>query len=828
MLRIAVCLFLVILGTALNALKIGLQGERYARDGYEYYQRGDYDQAIRLYNLADAAAGGRMPTYHYWLGRLHIAVGDSLGAGAWFRKYLSSGDELYRQSVQDHFRILARQPKLFAKAYLRPMPDYFNSGNSDYGAITDPQGKHVYFTSLRPTRPDKENIWRAEIFRSGYGKPYLVQELSTDKNEAFGSFSEDSCSAWISGNYEKNKLDGDIYQVDYADTWSQPRNLSSLNSPQLDIQPMVFADRYLFFSSARTGGYGGTDLYVSELLEGEWSTPQNLGPLINTSANEQTPFLDFDGRTLYFASSGHPGFGGYDIFRAYKTGDSWQDWSLPENLGLPFNSPRNDRYFYHIPATNEGFLSSDRKVSGFEKIYRFTFEYPAQPSYIVRDEAGNLIVRQFQMPWQLSPEPEPDIELVPEIVFEPGPVEIVEPDPLWIASLPSPVLDKSHLSLEQPVNAVWVPLPPQPAPLTEPVWVAESDPVWISHSAPKALDPPRPQVVIYPPSSLQPLTQPPPRDLATIISPAPEHVTEPLPESASEPEPVPEIEPEPIILALTAPDWIPEPEAQSLPRPEPEKVTLPRSDLRPLTQIPSEPEPVLTSGEITPMQPDVGTATQQEVIDQPSPQFVPVGQLVRVQGMVTDQDGNPVLANVEITGEYLGMRTRNILITSSLGTFDGDLRWSDAYSVVVNEGGYLLYSDIIRLDPQTASLDLSIILRKLEKKKALAFGSVFFASDSALLSQTEKNNLDDVVLTLLNNPEVRVRVSGHAYENGTAKYNQDLSDRRARVVVDYLISKGIDKKRLSWSSYGKNQPLYGAVDPNELPKNRRVEIEVVK
>ncbi len=816
----ALAIFLI-LAAWLGALQIGLRGERYAQDGIEYYQRGDYTRAIKQFEAAERSADGSVPAYHYWLGKLHIALSDTTNAGIWLRKYLDSADTEYRDDVRSYFRILERQDKIFRRVNLRPMPDYFNSGNSDYGAIPDPAGKYVYFTSLRPARKDKENIWRAEIFRFGYGKPQLVDQLSTDKNEAWGCFSPAQDSAWISGNFEPDKLDGDIYLVDTSSGWSKPRNVAALNSPQTEIQPMLFQNRYLFFSSSRNGGLGGLDIYVSELRDGVWSVPENLGPTINTAGNEQTPFLDYDGNTLYFASTGHAGFGGYDLYKAYKIGEGWQNWSVPENLGLPLNSPRNDRHFHHIPATNEGFISSDRKVSGFEKIYRFTFDYPPQPSYIVADENGNLISQSLAeaLPTYESPEePEPVIP-VPEP--EPEEISIPEPDfPLYaqgeMIAVPAPQTT-SLRELELP------PLyRPEPDPISIPDYIAPGNPAFDLLAGQEQMSLPAPGRMTL-------------QDLQPYEVFRPEPVPEPIAVSEPEPEPTAVIVPEPLPeladIAIQDPELAFDRDFAAVSLPEPRHLALldnpPQALYRPVLPIRVAPEiPAVIASEPEPL-----TLVQESPETDPRdiPQIeAPPDHDVRIQGTVTDQEGNPVLTNLEITGIVNGIRTRNIVITSSQGEFDTVARWSPTLDLVINEGGYLLYTNVLRLEPDTFSLDLIITLRKLEKKKALAFGSVFFANESAQLSQSEKASLDDVILTLLNNPGVRVKISGHAYDSGTPKFNLDLSDRRARAVVDYLISKGIDKKRLSWDSYGNNQPIYGAVDPTEQYKNRRVEIEVTK
>ena len=746
--RVLTCLLLLFCGVTFYAL----QGERYANEGIAWYQRGDYDKAISQFLAADRSAGGKVPEYHYWLGRLYFAKADTVDARAWLDRYVASGDREYRDKVDAYYRIIRRQQSIFTDVSVRPMPSYVNSRSSDYGAVTDPEGKYLYFTSLRPDRLGKENIWRVELFRSGYGKPEVVKGLSSDKNESFGSFSSDGSTAWLAGNFEPGKLDGDLYSVMKSGGWSVPQNMSALNSPQVDLQPMVYRDSLLFFASSREGGLGGLDIYVSQKVNGVWTVPQNLGPTVNTAGNEQTPFLDADGNTLYFASNGHPGFGGYDIFKTYWIGNTWQNWSVPENLGLPLNSTRNDRYFFHIPATNEGYISSDRMVSGFEKIYQVNFQYSEQPSYIVLNEAGEMISQ-------------------PIAVERPLAGQEAEEETLVAKTTEFPELGKPQ-AMEEEVQTI-VP-PEQPS---EPVHqTVETD----QPAAGKELPEDKPMIVA---------------DFRPLEKPAESGTTELYLQPPSQ-ENLGQIEEPPAVAKL------------------------------PVQQPPYQEQPAI----LPPEHPE----SNLELIPTEKPEGVPgiepavSSHKVRFRGTVTDLEGHPVLSNVEVTGVTEGVRNRNIVITSGLGEFDTELRWAPSWDVVVNEGGYLIYSETVDLEPETEAVNLNIFLKKLEKKKAIAFGSIFFADKSADLTPEEKKALDDVVLTLLNNPSIKVKVSGHAYDTGTPRMNLDLSDQRAKIVVDYLISKGIDKKRLRWEGFGNNQPIYGLTDESESGKNRRVEIEVIK
>ena len=125
----------------------------------------------------------------------------------------------------------------------------------------------------------------------------------------------------------------------------------------------------LYFSSDKPGGYGGVDLYKSVRDQsGNWASPVNLGPTINTTGDEMFPFVAEDG-TLYFSSNGHVGLGGLDVFSTTPNKDSW---SAPENLGFPINT-NSDDFNYIIDKDNKnGYFASNRPGGhGDDDIYKF-------------------------------------------------------------------------------------------------------------------------------------------------------------------------------------------------------------------------------------------------------------------------------------------------------------------------------------------------------------------------------------------------------------------------------------------------------------------------
>ncbi|MBX2903474.1 MAG: PD40 domain-containing protein [Chitinophagales bacterium] len=135
--------------------------------------------------------------------------------------------------------------------------------------------------------------------------------------------------------------------------------------------PTLTADgKTLYFASDKPGGQGGVDLYVTHRqIGGEWSVPENLGADINTSGDEMFPYIAEDS-TLYFASNGHAGLGGLDVFSASQRGGKW---SAPENVGYPINSNKDDFGYIIEPDNKFGYFVSNRDGGvGDDDIYKFT------------------------------------------------------------------------------------------------------------------------------------------------------------------------------------------------------------------------------------------------------------------------------------------------------------------------------------------------------------------------------------------------------------------------------------------------------------------------
>ena len=173
----------------------------------------------------------------------------------------------------------------------------------------------------------------------------LTPQIKSDGDLYISSLSADGQTLYMTKN---DILNSDIY-VSYfkEDVWTNAVKLNmNINTKYWESYASESPDgSTLYFSSSRTKGYGGLDIYKSEKnsLTGDWGNAVNLGPVVNTHFNDDCPFLTGDGKRLYFSSQGHENLGGFDIFYTEKSVSD--NWTKPVNIGYPINSTDDDIFF---------------------------------------------------------------------------------------------------------------------------------------------------------------------------------------------------------------------------------------------------------------------------------------------------------------------------------------------------------------------------------------------------------------------------------------------------------------------------------------------------
>jgi outer membrane protein OmpA-like peptidoglycan-associated protein len=258
-----------------------------------------------------------------------------------------------------------------------------NSEYEDYAPVFSETEDEIVFTTRRRDDNLNQNVfddnkpWEDIFFSTKKeGKWTFAKNIGEPVNTPYHdsnlSLSADGNTLFIF----KDDGGGDIYFSERTNgIWSAPAPLPGIINSSFEEKSISMSadEKTLYFSSNRPGGYGGLDIYrATKDSKGAWSNVKNLGPKINTELDDDGPFIDYDGVTLYFSSRGRKGMGGFDVFRA-TFDPAANEWSEPENLGYPINTPDDDVFFVASKDGKRAYYSSIREDGmGYLDIYVIT------------------------------------------------------------------------------------------------------------------------------------------------------------------------------------------------------------------------------------------------------------------------------------------------------------------------------------------------------------------------------------------------------------------------------------------------------------------------
>ena len=275
-----------------------------------------------------------------------------------------------------------------------------NSPDDEYLPTLTADGHTLLFT--RYNRPAmSEDFYYSRFANGNWGKAIRMAEpLNSNENEGAGCISQDGRILYFTAcGRDDGEGRCDLY-ISYrkGNGWSTPQNLGPVvNTGGWESQPCLSIDgQTLYFVSDRKDGLGGMDIWRSTLIEGRWSQPVNMGPTINTKGDEKSPFISFDNQTLYFSSNGHVGMGGMDLFMCRRTGDS--TWSEPQNLGYPINTRGDESSLIVSPDGRTAIFSSDQfGGQGGLDLYSFALPEQVQSEPVVYKEEITEVAPELEV-----------------------------------------------------------------------------------------------------------------------------------------------------------------------------------------------------------------------------------------------------------------------------------------------------------------------------------------------------------------------------------------------------------------------------------------------
>lgn len=203
-------------------------------------------------------------------------------------------------------------------------------------------------------------------------------------------------------------------------------------------------------------------------------------------------------------------------------------------------------------------------------------------------------------------------------------------------------------------------------------------------------------------------------------------------------------------------------------------------------------------------------------------------QTIDLEGIVQDENGRPVSnATVEIINNATGEVIAKVK-ADALGKYATKLKAGKNYGIVISNDGYLFQSVNLDIPPGKDKLKLKPIpLKKIQAGKNIVLNNIFFDFDKASLRPDSKPELERMITILRDNPSMKIEISGHTDNKGSATYNLKLSESRAKSVVDYIVSKGISAERLTYTGYGFLKPIASNATDEGRQQNRRTEFKVL-
>lgn len=390
-----------------NALKYGLEAiaadadfiEAYMLMGDVYADKKEYESAVIYYRKAIAIDSTFFPNNFLNIGINEYLCGKYANAKKDLKSFINckTANSLNKKRAE----YLIENCDFGINAVNNPVPfkpvnmgDSINSELNEYLPSLTADEQTLVITRKIPKEDysydmgnrEQEDFYISYRSDSIWSKAKDVgSPLNTVGNEGAQCISADGKFMYFTAC---NRPDGygscDLYVAEKInDHWGVPRNMGIIvNSEKWDSQPSISSDgKTLYFTSARAGSKN-MDIWMTTKDDNDkWSKPVRLSDSINTEGGEMAPFIHPDNQTLYFASNGHMGMGGYDIF--YSRKDTAGNWGAPVNIGYPINTCADESYLIVNSAGDKAYFASDMKggYGGFD-IYYFELYKDARPNMV--------------------------------------------------------------------------------------------------------------------------------------------------------------------------------------------------------------------------------------------------------------------------------------------------------------------------------------------------------------------------------------------------------------------------------------------------------------
>jgi len=800
-----------------------------------------------------------------------------------------------------------------------------NSSYPDMLPIITPDGKTLYFA--RKYAPEnfgaekKDDIYVSELNAVGqWSKARNIgAPLNNDAHNFVCAISPDGNTMYLANRYDY-RTEGSGVSVAYRKkdgSWSKPTPLdikNMYNKSKFACYHVSLDGKTMVMAIERDDTYGDMDLYVSfRYADGTWTEPMNMGADVNTAGPEASIFLAADGKTIYFSSKGHAGYGDFDMFMSRRLDNSWKRWSEPVNLGPKINSAGQDIY-YTIPASGDyAYFSSDVYGYGQHDIFRIALPTELRP------EAVNISAGLYSSNWQEPAAPairayqEPAPSALDERIEQlKKQLQAAQGQP--VAEPEVAKMEAQEKALENQIKELegkYQTLPKNQEPSTPSSYYTPSTPNFPTVERPSTpYDPrydqeinekkrqlemlkvraeePAPRTSGYTPSgqyspannqalsayeeklkALEQRSNPntsastPASDSPTANRPATPAKSNPTLtayeeklkklEAAQQQQEEKPASTEPIrIAAQTKPVIEEQPESPGAPAPL-KTIPVVAQDITPI-YIPEQRSPSATPTEALAedAEPESSTKPAQE-FDVLKAEREKLEEEIRQ--LMQDKDRLSATASAEV-GKIAGDKEQLLSEKEQLALSIAQMQ--EEREAIAREKQKLelekqkleslrnqQYKDIGALKKELDSLNNLQAAAKKKAEESAGYSSideleamaktvgakvslkdVFFGANASFLQPKSFAELDKLALYLKKNNDLNIEVGGHTNGLCDDAFCNELSTKRAKTVVDYLVSKGVEGNRLSYKGYGKTQNIADNNTEEGRKKNQRVEVKI--
>ena len=779
------------------------------KQGDAYYKNGRYDAALeqymQLYSIRDdySPLNYKIAVSHLYGSNPKNALSflDRINSDASIDYYYQKGiayiyhyryedaKEAFKQytdplPVRRHRKFNARMKRLndicefSEKAMLQDsLPvNVVNAGPNvngfydDYSAVelTSPKSS-LYFTSRRPKDNERnidsydffsEQMLYSQEFKNGVASEAKAAPITSGKHISVAGVNPTTGKLVY---YKGKKRFGDLYQTKIITNGgiSENKRLNRKISKKVSTEGTIsFSDDGdAYFISDRMGGKGGKDIwYAKKKGDNNYYRPENLS-MLNTPSNEESVYVSPDGNTLFFSSNGHPGFGGYDIFKSVRMSNGM--WGEPVNMGYPINGPGDDLYYRLTSDTTLALFSSKRSggFGGLDVYYiKKDMRIPFEVSGNIKDiKTGKSLAATVTMINRATGMP---VATAVSDTLRQLYVLALDNTGDYILQVEAPgyrVLKDDFTNPDKRNAKLWYDFELEKLfrPYTLSGYITDA----------RTGTPIMAEIILKHPGKddvMYSVVSDEKTGFYTLTMEDRENVE----------------------LVVNAKDYFSRNE--NLP-------------LKNATEDSGSKNISLQRGLITYVVTGVITSE---------------GTGMPLQGHISASQSNDPQFSQGVSADENG---RYKLLLPGVGPF---------LLEITAEGHFFAYN-VLQFHLDSLLVIRNFALKKMETGAKMVIDNILFDTGKATLLPASYNSLNRLVSLLTENPKVKIEVSGHTDNTGSAATNKTLSKNRALSVRTYLINQGISGERVLYEGYGFDRPIAPNTTAAGRAENRRVEIEIL-